>query len=398
MTTLPRSLCAVGIAMGLCGHAVAIEPGAWNAALRYRYEGVTDDAFARDAQAHTTRLRLGWRQPLGGGFVAWVEGEAVAELSDRFNSTANGETAYPVVADARAVEINQAALQWRGTRGGAVLGRQRVVLDNQRFVGNVGWRQNEQTFDAMSLDATPFEALTVRYHWLDRVHRVNGDEARDPLAPERNLDAHLFNLSVAVPPGQVIGYAYLIEDEDVAASSSRTLGLRWSGSRTRDELTFGWSVEAARQGDYGNNSADFSHDYRLIEPSLTWAGITWKAGWERLDGDGTHAFQTPLASLHAFNGWADKFLVTPAAGLEDRYLGAGAKFGRGAWQERLNWNVVYHDFQAARGDAEYGREWDAVLGLALGKGWSGALKLADYRSDGFARDTRKVWLQIEWTR
>src|SRR5687768_11639708 len=98
--------------------AAAQDTGAWTAALRYRYEDVQDDAFARAAHAHTARLRVGWRQPLAHGFSALLEGEAVAELSDRFNSGANGETAFPVVADARALELNQAALAWRGTRTG----------------------------------------------------------------------------------------------------------------------------------------------------------------------------------------------------------------------------------------------------------------------------------------
>jgi hypothetical protein len=395
---LPRLAC-LAFALACALPAQAFDPGRWNGALRYRYEGVDDEAFARDAQAHTARLRLGWTQPLGQGFSAMLEGEAVAELSDRFNSGANGETGYPAVADARTTEVNQAWLQWRGARGAAILGRQRIVLDNQRFVGNVGWRQNEQTFDALSLEARPVESLALRYHWLDRVHRVFGDEAIDPRARERRLDGQLFNAAWSIPLGTLVGYAYLVEDRDVAAASTRTIGLRWTGSKPlHDDLAFGWTVEAARQRDHADAPVSFEHDYTLLEPSLRWAGIDWKAGFEQLEGDGTHAFQTPFATLHAFNGWADKFLVTPAAGLEDRYASAGGKFGRGNWKDRLNWTLAFHDFDAARGDAAYGREWNAMLGAGLGHGWNAMLKLADYRSDGFARDTRKVWLQFEWVR
>jgi hypothetical protein len=375
------------------------DAGKWNASFRTRIESVDDDAFARRAEAATARLRLGWTQPFAHGFSLMLEGEAVGELSDRFNSGANGEVAYPLVPDAEATEVNQAWLQWRGERAGAIVGRQRIVLDNQRFVGNVGWRQNEQTFDALSFDARPLERLALRYHWLDRVHRVFGDEALDPRARERRLDGHLFNAAWSVPHGALVGYAYLVEDRDVASASTRTVGLRWAGSAPlRDELALGWTLEAAQQRDYADAPASFEHDYHLVEPSLRWAGIDWKAGWERLDGNGTHAFQTPLATLHAFNGWADKFLVTPPAGLDDVYLSAGGKFGQGAWQDRFNWTVAFHDFDAAHGDAQYGREWDAMLGSVLGHGWSAAVKLADYRSDGFARDTTKLWLQLEWAR
>jgi hypothetical protein len=302
------------------------------------------------------------------------------------------------VADARAAEINRAQLEWRTDRHALTLGRQCVVLDNQRFVGNVGWRQNEQTFDAMSLQVAASSRLALHYHWLARVHRVNGDEARVRLARERALDAHLLHATVQVPHGAVVGYAYLLEDRDLATASSRSLGLRWTGLREDGAWRWGWTLEAARQRDYGNNPVRFDHSYALLEPSLRWAGIDWRIGVERLGGNGTHAFQTPLATLHAFNGWADTFLVVPAAGLQDRYLGAGARFGRGRWQQRLHWNVLWHDFSAARGTADYGREWDAALGADLGHGWTALLKAADYRSDGFARDTRKLWLQLEWSR
>ena len=126
-------------------------------------------------------------------------------------------------------------------------------------------------------------------------------------------------------------------------------------------------------------------------------GITGKIGWEHLGGDGVSGFQTPLATLHAFNGWADKFLVTPANGLDDRYASVSGKFGRGKFEGKLGWTVAFHDFNADRGGADYGREWDASLSFPLPAGFSGLVKLADYRSDGFARDTRKLWLQVERT-
>src|SRR5690606_40175156 len=88
----------------MTGQAAA---GDWNADLRYRHEYVDDEAFGQDAHADTLRLRLGWSGELGRGFSAGAELEGVAELGDHFNSGANGRTAYPVVPDARALEINR---------------------------------------------------------------------------------------------------------------------------------------------------------------------------------------------------------------------------------------------------------------------------------------------------
>lgn len=406
MLSTRRQLLCVLITALLSAHSfatnapVANTEGVWNAAFRYRYEGVSDDAFARDADANTARLRLGWRQPLASGFSVFAEGEGVVELSNDFNSTANRRVAYPVVPDPRAFELNQAVLAWQGESSHAALGRQRYVLDNQRFIGNVGWRQNEQTFDALSFDTKLGSAMTVRYAFLDRVHRVNGDEAIDPLAQERNLATHIINATYAYTDASLTGYGYFLKDQDAAAASTRTLGLRWVGNHAPDAqnsgLGWGWTAEFAQQSDYANNVGNFSHNYVLLEPTLSYSGITWRLGYEILGGNTRHAFQTPLATLHAFNGWADKFLTTPNDGLEDRYIGAGAKFGSGAWQDQLNWALAYHDFGADKGSRDFGSELDASVGAALGHGWTALVKLADFRSDGYARDTQKIWFQLEW--
>ena len=363
--------------------------------LRVRYEGVQDDALARPAAAATARLRLGLRIAPVAGWSGLLEGEAIAG-NQRYNSGANGRVAYPAVIDPRGVELNQAWLGWKGARAAATLGRQRLLIDNQRWIGNVGWRQNEQTFDALALDVMPRKDLALRYAFLDRVHRVNGDDALDPRNRERALSSHLLNAAWRHDKQQLTGYAYLHEDRDLATSSSATWGLRWAGSRPLHAATLGWTLEAARQRDHANNPQRFSHAYWLLEPSLALRGITARAGWEHLDGTGTHALQTPLATLHAFNGWADKFLVTPPAGLEDRYLAIGGSVGRERAGTRAAWQLAWHDYRADHGVAHYGREWNASFSVPLAKGLGAMLKVADYRADGYARDTRKVWLQVEY--
>lgn len=363
--------------------------------LRARHEQVDDSGFDMKAHASTLRLRTGLRAAFDHGFTAFVEGEGVAAANDHYNSGANGETAYPGVLDPTGAELNQAWLAWKGSTFGATLGRQRIVLDNQRWVGNVGWRQNEQTFDAVTLQWKPSAAVTVGYHWLGKVHRVAGDDALNPLARERDLSSDLLNVSWKGAAQQLAGYAYLHDDQDLASASTATYGMRWTGSRLREGRGPGWTVEVARQKDHAENTRHFGHDYWLLEPTWALGAVTARAGWEHLGGDGVTAVQAPLATLHAFNGWADQFLVTPAGGLEDRYLGAGGKFGRGRLDGKLNWAVAWHDYSADVG-GDYGREWNASLGFPLPVGLAGLVKVADYRADGFSRDTSKVWLQVEW--
>ena len=69
---------------------------------------------------------------------------------------------YPVVADPESYEINRLQLTNTSIIDTTItLGRQRIVLDDHRFVGNVGWRQNEQTFDALRVVNKHIPNLTI---------------------------------------------------------------------------------------------------------------------------------------------------------------------------------------------------------------------------------------------
>lgn len=396
MVRLASTLALLALASPFAAHAADTDPPPVRAEfdLRLRHEGVDDDAFSRDAEATTLRLRAGLRFALGHGWSALVEGEGIANANDHYNSGANGATTYPAVLDAEGAELNQAWLAWKGEQLRATAGRQRIALDNQRWVGNVGWRQNEQTFDALEVQFTPAKAWTLRYAWLDKVHRVSGDDAIDPLARERDLSTHLFNVSRTGTHHTLGGYAYLHEDLDVPNASTATYGLRWTTRRTLASTTLGLALEVARQRDHADNALSFTHTYWLVEPSLAFNPVTITIGWEHLGGNGTHALQTPLATLHAFNGWADRFLTTPPQGLEDRYVTFTGK--QGAW----TWTAAWHDFRPdhpAPGVALFGRELDLSLARSLGHGWSALVKAADFRGDSPMRDSRKVWLQLQWT-
>ena len=402
----PRTTLAVACLLGLAlGPACADTPAPtaaptaqaaplqleWD--VRVRHEQVDNDAFSHDARADTLRLRLGLRAQFGNGFSGYLEGAGVAAADGHYNSGANGHTQYPGITDPRGAELNQAYLAWQGNDVGAIVGCQRLLLDNQRWLGNSGWRQHEQTFDAVALQWQPASDWTLRYAWLDRVHRVAGRDALNPLARERRLDTHLLDAAFKHGMQQWSGYALLHEDHDVATASSATYGVRWVGKPAADG--FGWMLEGAHQTDYANNPRHFAHAYWLAEPAWTQAGITARLGWEHLGGNGHHALQTPLATLHAFNGWDDQFNVTPAGGLDDRYLSVGGKLARQGAGAKFGWTLARHDYRADRG-GRYGSEWNASLGYAIAPGLEALVKLADYRATGYGRDDTRLWLQLEW--
>jgi len=360
---------------------------------RWRMEQVDDDAFAKDANADTLRLRLGYRTPVRSGWSGVVELEHTSHLfNEDFNSTANNQTAYPVVVDPDNTELNQAYLQYAPTDATKfMLGRQRVIYDNQRFFGNVGWRQNEQTFDALNIEHRFGNGLNFRYTYLDRALRIYGDDHPNKDFARWQLDAHLLNLSHKLGPGSLTAYAHFIENQTLPLSSHQNIGLRYVAKHDNKD-GIGWlaSAEYAKQNHYANGSNTIDADYVLLEGGMVWKTNTFKAGWERLGGNGSYGFATPFATLHAFNGWADRFLTTPVNGLEDSYLGWNRKWGK------VTANVAWHDFHSDRMNIHYGSEWDASLAWAFAPKWNALLKHANYQADDVGFDVAKTWLSVEY--
>lgn len=359
--------------------------------LRLRFENVDDAVFARDAEASTLRARLGYRWQFDSGWQVQLAGEHVQPLfGERYNSTANGKTQYPVVLDPKSTQLSRAYVAYAGDRFSASAGRQLVQLDNQRFFGNSGWRQNEQTFDALAVE---YRLGTARlgYTWLDRVNRIYGHDHPNETQRAWDLNGHLLTARQGTVLGTFGAYAYLVENRTVAGYSTRTTGARWTGAQELGPGTFSWTLDYARQRDWRNNPLHVKADYHLLEPSFTWSGIIFKAGWEVLGGDGQYGFATPYATLHAFNGWADRFGSTPPRGLDDRYVGASGKLGKGSWA------IVQHDYRADYGGVDYGREFDASFAYPLQQGLTGLVKLADYHSRGFGSSARKFWLSLDYS-
>ncbi len=362
--------------------------------FRARIETVDDAAIVEQAQANTVRLRLGYRTASTQGWSGVFDVEGTTNVfGEDFNSTANGRTAYPMVVDPDNAELNQAYVQYAPLAATRFqLGRQRLIYDNQRFFGNSGWRQNEQTFDALNFEHRFGEGLNVRYSYLDRVVRINGNDNPNRNAARWQLDGHVLSVSHALGPGTLTGYAHFIDNQTLPLTSHRNLGLRYAAKHDNPDGV-GWlaSAEYAQQDAYADGMASIDADYTLLEGGPVWRANTFKAGWERLGGDGTYGFATPFATLHAFNGWADRFLTTPVAGLRDSYLGWNRKWGSVATV------VSWHDFQSDHGDVHFGQEWDASLTWAFAPHWNALLKYADYRADDIGFDVRKAWLSVEYT-
>jgi len=367
----------------------AIAEGKADLSFRYRLETVDQDGIAKSAAASTLRTRLGWRSARLEGWDALIEMDDVSYLgNDNFNNLRNGKASYPVVADPNGTGINQLNVRYLDGPAEVVIGRQRINVDNQRFIGGVGWRQNEQTYDALSAIWSA-DGYSATYRYLDRVSRIFGPEDG---SPDKSLDSdsHLIHGTANLGDGEIAGYAWLLDFDNAAALSSNTLGVRYDVEFEIDDWRLPLHVEYARQRDGGDNPADYSANYVHTSIGATAGAISATLGFEVLgaDDDAGVAFATPLATLHKFNGWADKFLGTPGSGLEDRYLGGSYETGIGKFA------ATWHDFEADSGGADYGSEIDVSWSTSVGEHLGVLAKAARYDADAFATDTTKVWVML----
>ena len=372
--------------------AEALKAGKTKLHFRLRYEDVTQDSATPgaddlEADALTLKTRLTYTSGTYNGLGLTLEMDDTTAITDE--DYTNGVTPVPgsaVIADPEVTEINQAYLSYTYGATTGKWGRQRINLDNQRFVGGVGWRQDEQTYSGLSLASKPVEGLSLFYGYITEVNRIFAE------AGDHNHDTHLLNASYQTPFGKIVGYGYLIDNDTALNLSSDTFGVRWEG-KAGD--IFKYNLEFASQSEAGDNPNDYSADYSLAEVMtgipIGKKKLNLKLGYELLGSDdGNAAFTTSLATLHKFQGWTDKFLGTPATGIEDIYFSVGSKFGP------VNATVVYHDYKADEGDLDYGDEIGFVLKTKF-KGIGYLLKYSSYGADDFATDTDKLWLQAAAT-
>jgi alginate export protein len=388
LTTATSTLAQTEPALG-----TALTSGSTNLSFRLRSEHVDDAGFIGDAAANTLRTRLSWRSGNWENMNLLLEMDSVTYLGDdRFNNTRNSNTRYPVVADPDGVDLNQAALQYRLDGGSVTVGRQRLQRGNQRFVGSVGWRQNEQTFDAIALNLTPTSTLELDYAWVNDTRRIFGPENGNPPAA-LDSDHHLLNARWRVSAELNLDfYSYSLAFSEAPALSSATHGLAVTGERELGTDTqVDYRIEYARQSDYRNNPNDYSADYVMVSAGIKISGVRAALSHEILGADSSAgmAVQTPLATLHAFQGWADKFLNTPAFGVRDTAVSLAGNIAGS------NLTLARHDYQADAGSLSLGQEVNIQVAKTFASRYTLAAKFASYQADRYSTDAQKFWLSAE---
>ncbi|MCW1382885.1 alginate export family protein [Novosphingobium sp. KCTC 2891] len=368
---------------------------------RLRWENV--DTPTKDADAVTLRLRGGFEVKHTPSHLSLLaEAEGTLALGENYNGLGfvpgKARPAYAAVPDPANVELNRLQIQYRTKQAGLTIGRQRINLDDQRWVGSVGWRQNEQTFDAARAEVSVGPVM-VDATYADSQRTIFGVDA----GPRTAYDGNFLFLQAGVKHGPVSvkGFAYLLDYDAkeqvgplaVTLADTQTYGVRAVAALPLSKaVKLNLAASYAHQSAYKDNPAKFGAEYLAGEAGLAARGWTLTGGYERLGTDKGIALQTPMATLHKFNGWADLFLTTPAAGLEDAYVGLAKALPK---LNGLTANVTWHTFHSEAGHIHYGDEWDASIGLKVRK-VALLAKYADYSAKGFGADTRKFWLEADY--
>jgi hypothetical protein len=382
--------------------------------VRARYENVQQAGMANQANAETIRTQLGWETGAWHGVQGVVEFEDVRGLGPQDYNVAipgpggaslNGKTAFPIVNDPDVTELNRLQLAWTPSdQFSSVVGRQRILLDDQRFVGNVGWRQDEQTFDGARADFG-WGRLKATYVYVTKVNRIFGQ------AKDWDSDSHLFN--AAWSPAEAFkleGFVYALDFSNSAANSSITTGAKATGKVKAGPVQLTYGATVANQKDWRNNPAHYNLDYYEGDVAGTIDIWTARLGYEQLDGNGTVGFSTPLGTTHAFQGWADAFATTGGNktgvdGVKDLNVSLilQPKFKFKFWS-KTQVTVTYHDFNAQRTGADLASEWDAQITAALTPKLTFLVKYAEFTRDPVVpvgttlapADRRKAWVSLEY--
>jgi hypothetical protein len=381
----------------------ALAKGKFSLNVRPRWEHAHQTGLT-ESDAFTIRTRFGYTTAPFAGFQAMIEGENVAVIGPSGNYNAAGSNPSGAgrtsIADPPTTELNQAWLSYTNWNTLLKGGRQRFTLDNHRFIGESGWRQNIQTYDSALIEnkSLPYSALLYSYIW--RVNRVYGDVDNLPLAnTDFRSQSHIFHYNYNHWKWlNITAYTYLLDlDNDVPSelNSTATYGGFVNGTiPVHETVDLDYRAEFAWQTDYANNISDYGAEYYNVELGSTFKKkMNVGAGYEVLGSDNGQGVKTPLATLHQFNGWADVFLNTPGTGLRDLYAFAGITL-----PYEIPLRVAVHEFRSDTGGIHYGDEYDAVISRKFGKYWTALAKYAyfDGKNAPTAFNVDKFWLQLEF--
>lgn len=353
--------------------------------FRYRAESADVEGGADAALANTLKSRVTIKTGAIAGFSALVEGDNTLHITDDFFDKENGNTSaeYDLILDQETTQLNQAYIQYSGFDSTIKAGNQRILLDNQRHVGGVGFRQDEATFDAVSVTNKSIDGTTIYAAIANNRNFITNANTEESIS--------LLNVKYKVSDDlTATAFYYGIDDTFNAATGAvdtgvdfDTFGLSAKGSASG----FGFYAEVAAQNKTTDTGGDFDTTYFHLNASKKLGSVKATLGYEAFGSDnGDAAFATPLGTNHKFFGWSDAYLTGGGNnGIQDIYASAVTKVAGVKLVGQL------HKFDAVEGSADLGTELGFLAAKKFGS-YGASLKLAQLVDSDTKSDTTKIWL------
>lgn len=378
----------------------ALEQGFFTGELRLRHEDVNQEAGVTDlgAQASTARVRLGYETERYQFFSAMLEytGNIAVPDDQNYFDGSNEQFDDAFVADPEASFLSQYWLAYDIANTLVKYGRQRLQLDNGRFLGNESFRQLDTSVRGFTVRN---ESLNYLRFYLGQLEHFNSPLYEDVPGSSEDIQVRYFNLNYrGFMHSHLALYSYQSQgDANAGIWDTQTDGVRFSG-RIRNEPEIEYAFELARQKDRNANPRDYSVRYSLIEAGIRYRGIGIHAGHESLGAVQGGYFVSPLGALHEFQGWSDIFsnggAGNIAGGLSDQYATLSYRLDA-SWLAA----VTVHHFESEHwqsGPGDLGKEYNAELVYRY-EFLELALRYADYHAKNFGQDTRKSWVDFSLT-
>jgi len=369
-------------------------PGEHEFSFRSRYQSTNDDWW-QNANAFTTRVKLTSKFTLDDNeqWQILLQPNYVFVHNDNYNSITQFNL-KSVIPDTQGGSLTQGYLAFSSNNNWQVkAGRQSLSFDNERMVGALEYWQTPQSFDAISAQYNDQMNWNIQYAYLDKVHRIFGRDAKAELPTddprnayltqrpaselgEHELKGHFVNIGFRTENNlQLVAYNYLIDNQDQALFSSKTLGIRISDEFKPNSIKYRYNVEFSWQKDAYNNTDDYQAWYNLVEGSIQYKSHIFQLSQETFSQDKGIGFKTSLGTNHKFQGWADVFAsYAGQKGLRDTFF---TYRGR---HKKLRWRFVYHDFNTYGRGQKIGYEFDIELAYRLTRKWQLKAVYADYHS------------------
>ena len=390
-TLLATSIASIALSSAISVQAQSfdefVKGGSVDLNFRYRVESADVQGGADAALANTLKSRATIKTGNMYGFSALVEGDNVFQLTDDFfdgGDNGNANTEYDLILDQETTQLNQAYLQFDAADTTIKAGNQRINLDNQRHVGGVAFRQDEATFDAVSVTTKALANTTIFAALANNRNTITNDNTEEDIsflnvkyAIDKDLSASVFYYGITDSPT-----TNGLVDYD-------TFGVRSMGSI--EGISF--EAELATQNKTTAAGSDFDSLYYHVNAGTKLGAVKATIGYEAFGSDGGNAaFATPLGTNHKFFGWSDVFLGGAGNdGIQDFYA-SGVSMISGI-------KVVgqFHNFSSVEGSDPLGNEVGVMINKSFGT-YGAKFKVAQYFASDYAEnnlskaDTTKIWL------